>query len=104
MPVTFRVEITANADADIVEIWEYIALESVDNATGFILALEKQINSLQQTPERCSRIPENEILGTSYRHLIYGPYRAIFRITGSSVIVLRVIHGARLLDTSFFGH
>jgi len=101
VPATFRVEVTAYAKADIAEIWEYIAQESPEKATVLILALEEEITSLQQVPERCPRIPENEILGTSYRHLLRGPYRAIFRVTGSSVVVLRVIHGARLLDTSF---
>ena len=102
MPATFRVEITPSAEADIEEIWDYIAQDSPDNATTFVLALEEQIASLEQFPERCPRIPENEVLRTSYRHLIHGSYRTIFRITGSKVTILRVIHGARLLDTSFF--
>lgn len=102
MPATFRVEITPSAEADIAEIWDYIAQDSPDNATAFVLAIEEQIGSLEQFPERCRRIPENEILGTSYRHLIHGSYRTIFRITGAKVVILRVIHGARLLDTSFF--
>ena len=102
MPATFDVEITPSAEADIAEIWDYVAQDSPENATTFVLALEEQIASLEQFPERCPRIPENEILGTAYRHLIHGSYRTIFRITGSRVIVLRVIHGARLLKTSFF--
>jgi plasmid stabilization system protein ParE len=34
------------------------------------------------------------------RHLIHGSYRTISRIAGSQVVILRVIRGARLLDTS----
>jgi len=98
----FRVEITPVAEADIAEIWDYIAQDSPDNATAFILALEEQIASLEEFPERCPRIAENEILGTSYRHLVHGPYRTIFRVSGITVVILRVIHGARLLDTSYF--
>jgi toxin ParE1/3/4 len=100
VPAKFVAEITPCAEADIAEIWDYIAQDSPTKAEAFILALEEQIASLEKFPERCSRIPENEILGTSYRHLIHGSYRTIFRIAGSKVIVLRVIHGARLLDTS----
>jgi plasmid stabilization system protein ParE len=62
---------------------------------AFLLGLEEQIASPEQFPESCSRIPENELLGTSYRHLLHGAYRAIFRITGSRVTILGVIHGAR---------
>ena len=96
MPATFRVEITPCAEADIAEMWDYIAQDSPDDATAFVLALEEQIASLEKFPERYPRIPENQVLGTSYRHLIYGSYRTIFRITASRVIILRVIHGARL--------
>ena len=102
MPARFIVDITPSAEADIAEIWDYIAQDSPANAEAFVLALEEQIASLEKYPERCSRIPENEILGTSYRHLIYGSYRTIFRIAGPRVVILRVIHGARLLDTSLF--
>jgi plasmid stabilization system protein ParE len=44
-------------------------------------------------------VPENELLGTAYRHLLHGNYRTLFKIVGSRVIILRVLHGARLLDT-----
>ena len=102
MPAKFIVEITPSAEADIAEIWDYIAQDSPANAEAFVLALEEQIASLEKFPERCFRIPENEILGTSYRHLIHGSYRTIFRIAGSKVVILRVIHSSRLLDTSLF--
>jgi len=102
VPGKFVVEITPSAETDIAEIWDYIAQDSPANAEAFILAVEKQIASLEKFPERCSRIPENEILGTSYRHLIRGPYRTTFRMAGYKVIILRVIHGSRLLDTSLF--
>jgi len=102
VPAKFSVDITPSAEADIAEIWDYIAQDSPANAEAFVLALEEQIASLEKFPERCSRIPENEILGTSYRHLLHGSYRTIFRMAGSKVIILRIIHGARLLDTSFF--
>jgi len=102
VPAKLIVEITPSAEADIAEIWDYIAQDSPASAEAFILAMKDQIASLERFPERCSRIPENEILGTSYRHLIHSSYRTIFRIAGSRVIILRVIHGARLLDTSLF--
>ncbi|MCX5886525.1 MAG: type II toxin-antitoxin system RelE/ParE family toxin [Proteobacteria bacterium] len=60
--------------------------------------IERQIDSLGKYPLRCPVIPEAEQLGRQYRHLIYGNYRTIFRIEGSWVIILRMIHSARLLD------
>lgn len=99
MAKTFRVEITATAEADVAEIWEYIAQDNPETATAFILRLEEQIDTLENFPERCPPIPENRLLGAAYRHLLFGQYRAIFKIAGDRVIVMRVLHGARLLDT-----
>ena len=65
MPANFIVEITPSAEADIGEIWDYISQDSPANTEAFVLALEEQIASPERFPERCSRIPENEILGTS---------------------------------------
>jgi toxin ParE1/3/4 len=99
VPRKFRVDITETAEADVAEIWEYIAQDKPDAATAFVLRLEEQIGTLERFPERCPLVPENELLGTAYRHLLYGNYRTIFKIVGSRVIILRVLHGARLLDT-----
>lgn len=99
MPKKFRVDITPTAEADAAEIWEYIAQDKTEAATAFVLRLEEQIRTLERFPERGPLVPENEILGTAYRHLLYGNYRTLFKIVGSRVIILRVLHGARLLDT-----
>ncbi len=99
MPKKFKVDITAAAEADAAEIWDYIAEDKPDAATAFVLRLEEQIHTLEGFPERSPLVPENELLGTAYRHMLYGNYRTIFKIVGSRVIMLRVLHGARLLDT-----
>ncbi len=100
--VTFKVEITPSAEADIAGIWDYIAEDNLVQANAFIEALETQIRLLEQFPERCSLIDENDILGTRYRHHLQGSYRIIFRINHYTVVILRVIHGARLLNDEFF--
>lgn len=102
MPARFQVKITRSAEQDIEEIWTFIAADSADAATKFINELENQAAALARFPERCPLIPENELLGSRYRHLLHGHYRTIFRVHGRTVYVLRVIHGARLLDTSMF--
>ena len=98
MSKKFSVDITASAEADVAEIWEHIAQDKPEAATAFVLRLEEQIGTLETFPGRCQFIPENELLGTSYRHLVYGNYRTIFRIVGARVIILRVVHGSQLLD------
>ncbi len=87
------------AEEDTAAIWDYIAQDNPDAATAFIERLEEQISSLEHYPERCPPVPENELLGTAYRHLLFGNYRTIFKIAGARVIIMRIIHGARLLHT-----
>ena len=100
MPARFHVEITRRAERDIDEIWTFIAQDNLKAADRLVLQLEKQLRTLERFPERSALIPENELLGARYRHLIYGKYRTIFRVTGKTVYVVRVIHAGRLLDTS----
>jgi plasmid stabilization system protein ParE len=102
MPAKFRVSITRAAENDIDQAWSFIAQDSPEAADKFISRLEEQIETLEIFPNRCALIPENEILGTRYRHMVYGDYRTVFRVARRTVYVLRVIHGARLLDASMF--
>lgn len=102
MPIKFRVRITRAAERDIEEIWNFIAHDSSADADKFVGRFEEQIKTLETFPERCPLIPENEILGTHYRLLLYGNYRSVLRIARKTVYLLRVIHGARLLDSSMF--
>lgn len=103
MPAKYRVEITQTAEADVGQIWTHISADSIENATRFVIQLEEKISTLERLPNRCPFIAENEMLGTDYRHLILGEYRAIFRLALTTVFVLRIVHGNRLLDSSFFG-
>lgn len=98
----FHVEITATAESDITSIFEYISQDSQNAASKWIEEIERQINSLENFPMRCPIIPEAKEIGQEYRHLIYGNYRTIFRIQSSKVIIMRVIHSARLLDLQMF--
>ena len=102
MPAKFRVRITRAAERDIEETWNFIADDSAEEADKLLRRLEEQIETLERFPERCPLIPENEILGTRYRHLLYANYRTVFRIARNTVYVIRVIHSARLLDSSMF--
>ncbi|MBI4792778.1 MAG: type II toxin-antitoxin system RelE/ParE family toxin [Deltaproteobacteria bacterium] len=98
MAKKYKVNISQNAQNDLEHIFFYIAGDSINNAKKFIVELEKKIYSLDSLPERFAYIPENIYFGTSYRHIIHKKYRVIYRISGDSVYILRVIHGSKLLD------
>jgi toxin ParE1/3/4 len=99
VPRRYRVEITRAAERDVVGIYEYIADRSPERAGKWFAEIERQAQALSQNPKRCPVIPEADDIGLEYRHLIWSHYRTVFRIQGGTVYVVRVIHGAQLLDT-----
>lgn len=98
----FRVEITEIAESDVQEIFDYIAKDKPSAANKWIEEIEHQISSLEKFPLRCPVIDESQEIGREYRHIVYGDYRTIFRVDRQKVIILRVIHGSRLLDMLIF--
>jgi len=94
----YEVKITATAEQDIKEIFDYISIDSVNRAVYFIDELENQIDSLEKLPERCPIISESKEIGIELRHLIYGNYRTIYLIENTKVYILRVIHVSRILN------
>ncbi len=98
MPKEYNVLITKTAEDDLAEIWNHIALDSINNAINFVNQIEKRIYSLELFPDRGSFIPENEIIGGEYRHLIHGEYRVVYKVLRNDVFVMRVFHGSRLLE------
>lgn len=98
MPKRYRVEITRWAERDAISISEHIERDSPERAAKWFVEIERQMRTLSQLPTRCPLIPESAEIGVEYRHLIWGNYRTIFRIEGNIVYVVRVIHGAQLLE------
>ncbi len=103
MPIRFQVEFTQTAKNDLRDIWDFIQKDSPLEAKKFIAHVEQQVSHLEQFPQRCPLIPENESIGKDYRNLLFGDYRTIFQISNKTVYVLRIIHGSRLLDDSMLG-
>jgi toxin ParE1/3/4 len=97
VPRRYRVDITRTAERDLAAIYAHIARDNPPAAAAWLDSLEQNITSLEQWPRRCPIIPEASELEVEYRHLVNAPYRTIFRIEGSRVIIIRVIHGAQLL-------
>jgi len=94
----YQVNLSQQAQNDLEHIFYYIADDNINNAANFVLQLEKKIYSLEDFPDRHPLIPENEFFGTDYRHLIYKKHRIVYRILNKSVFILRIFHGAKLLN------
>lgn len=98
MAKKYKINISFNAQKDLEHIFFYIAEDSLNNAKKFILDLEEKIYSLETMPERFALIPENIFFGTDYRQIIHKKYRVIYKISNNSLYIMRVVHGAKLLD------
>ena len=98
MAKKYKVNISFNAQKDLERIFFYIAENNINNAKKFILELEEKIYSLDVMPERFALISENNFFDTDYRQITHKKYRVIYKTSGNSVFIMRVVHGAKLLD------
>ena len=95
----YALHITQQGEADLDEIMDYIAMDAPLRAESFVDELLDKIRSLSAMPTRCPVAPETVGKQVEIRHLIHGSYRILFLIEGKTVLVLRVIHGARLFQS-----
>ncbi len=77
---------------DLRDIADYIARDNPANAVGFSQQLVNKINKIAEQP---LIFPIKEEWGVNIRSALHGHYHIIFEVDGDSVIVLRILHGAR---------
>lgn len=97
--MAFRVDI---AEPALVDAEEYVLFirdiqKEPEAAERWFRGLIQAIYSLEDLPERCAVIPEQDEFLFEIRHLIYFSHRIIFRVHAESarVVVYRVYHGSR---------
>jgi plasmid stabilization system protein ParE len=97
--VSFRVEVTAEAERDADAILEWLfSRHAGETGLRWFAALEDAIQSLAEFPERCAPAPENQVFPFEVRHLLYGHKAHVYRILftdPSTVHVLQIRHGRR---------
>ncbi len=96
-PAKFDVLLTGGAEQDLESIHDYIAeFDCVLNANNVLDKLMEVAESLSRFPERGSYPKELVALGIKeYRQTAFKPYRIIYRVTGSLVIVYLIADGRR---------
>lgn len=80
------------AEADLVDIWIYIATDSPAAAERVILRIEAAENQLAEFPEMAQ--PRDDLL-PGVRAWAVGDYLIFYRIEPDAVVILRILHGAR---------
>ena len=97
----YQIRITSEAEKDILDIYDYIAKkDTLQNAEYVLDNLESLILSLEESPERGHYPPELSIQGIKeFKEIIFKPYRAIYEIIGSKVIIHLCVDGRRDMKT-----
>lgn len=93
----FEVLLTEDVEQDLEAIHDYISeSDCVANASYVLDELMDVVESLSKFPERGSYPKELVSLGIKeYRQTFFKPYRLIYRITGSQVIIYLIADGRR---------
>lgn len=93
----FKVLLTEGAEQDLEAIHDYISeFDCVANANFVLDELTSVVESLSRFPEGGSYPKELVGLGIKeYRQTGFKPYRLIYRITGSQVIIYLIADGRR---------
>lgn len=96
-PARFEVLLTEGAEQDLAAIYDYIAeFDCVANANHVLDKLMDVAENLSKFPERGSYPKELVGLGIKeYRQTQFKPYRVIYRLTGSQVIIYLIADGRR---------
>jgi toxin ParE1/3/4 len=96
-PGRYEVVITQGAEQDLESIHDYIAeFDSVASANHVLDRLTEVVDGLTQFPERGSYPKELVALGIKeYRQTAFKPYRVIYRVLGSRVVIYLIVDGRR---------
>jgi len=97
MPITYSLQILDRAKQDFENIFAYLSRERPSAAAKFVLRFEERVRSLRWLPARYPKIRERFLGRRIYRHILFYPYRIIYRVHFHEVFILRVVHQSQLL-------
>jgi toxin ParE1/3/4 len=84
--------ITDTAEDDLADIWTFIAAENPDAATRFVRDIHNHLLLLCDNPELG---PRRDQLAEGLRAHFFRNYVIYYRVTNTSLTIMRVLHGAR---------
>ncbi|MGM5058432.1 type II toxin-antitoxin system RelE/ParE family toxin (plasmid) [Rhizobium leguminosarum] len=87
---------TNRADEDLIEIWSYIAIDNISAADRVLDAIEARWDNLARHPY--SGVARDDI-APGIRHLVSGEYLTLYRLSGSAIEIVRVLHGRRKISS-----
>lgn len=99
MSKTYKINWANVAENDLIEIIEYISIESPADALKILQKIKKMASSLHSLPERGRVVPELQDQGIlTYREIVIPPWRIMYRISENEVYVLTVLDARRNVE------
>lgn len=86
------------ANADLMEIWVYLAERSIENANSMIQAIGRKCQDCAEMPGIGRR---RDDLAPGLRTSVEGSYIICYRVIDDGIEVVRVLHGSRDLPSQF---
>jgi addiction module RelE/StbE family toxin len=96
--VVQKIAWTSRALGDLRKIHDYIAEDSARYAQAQIESIRSAVLRLSEFPSIGRCVPE--FIHLTYRELIVGSYRVIYRLENQKeqVLIMSIVHGRRLLS------
>ncbi len=98
MPAKYTLRYLPVAQSDLLEIFDYIAKDSLNRALSFTEKLDKRIGLLEHHPHLGSIPRHIKLQEYGYRVLIVESYLVFYIIRGKTIEIHRVVHGSRNLE------
>jgi len=87
------------AENDLINIVEYISVDSPQNALEILEKIRQKASSPYTLPERGRIVPELQGQGIfQYRELVIPPWRLMYRIADQKIFVMSVIDSRRNVE------
>ena len=90
----FNIKFLPEAYKDLDSIFDYILLESPDNADNMLDKIMKSIQILEDYPFSNIIIEHKLLIYYNFGALIVKPYIVFYRVIDKNVFIYRVLHGA----------
>lgn len=94
------VQLTSQAETDLIDIWLHIARDNQPAADRMLDRIEDKWRLLAAHPYMGVIRAD---ISESTRHLLIGPYVVLYRVQGSLVVVMRILHGRRRITMDDLG-
>jgi toxin ParE1/3/4 len=95
-----NVEFSAEAEADLEAIADYIARDNPVRALSFVREIIERCTSLAEMPEAFPVVPRYQHHGI--RRRVHGRYLIFYRIEGDRITILHVLNGAMDFEALLF--